>query len=99
MKKEKMQEISFQMIAGIGGAKFKAMDAFKQFQKDGDKKAALKTIKAAEKELGNVGTLHLDIMSKEAAGEDLPFSMILMHAEDQYMTAQVLIEMMLLMVG
>lgn len=92
MEKKEIQEIAFKMIGELAQPKFEALSAFKIYLKNRDGDKFLEILKKCERQLGIVGQLHLDIIKKEAQGKALDFSLILMHAEDQFMTIQLLIE-------
>lgn len=94
MTKNKLQEISFQMISKIGKPKLMAINAFKEYKKNKNKDKLLKKLSEAEKELWNVGKLHLDILQSESQGNQLAFSIMLVHAEDQYMSTVNMIEIL-----
>ena len=99
MKKTEIQDIAFKMIGIIGQAKFMAMKSYNEYKQHRDKKILLKNLKNAEIKLGEVGKIHMDVVSEEAKGKDIKFSTIFMHAEDQFMTTQMMIEMLILISG
>lgn len=83
--KEQMQMVAFQMIASVGTAKSMYIDSMKK-AREGDFEAAEDLIKEGYKMQVEASHLHLELVQKEASGMDLPFSLILMHAEDQMLT-------------
>ncbi|NQX83670.1 MAG: PTS lactose/cellobiose transporter subunit IIA [Mycoplasmataceae bacterium] len=84
-------ELSFKMIGLIGEAKFKAHNALMLAKKD-DFKESLKILEESKRTLGDAGKEHLQVISSEAKGNSQPFKVIFMHAEDQYMTTQMYID-------
>lgn len=92
MTKNEIQEVAFKMIGQLAEPKFDALTAFKSYLKDRDEAKFLKKLQLCEQKLGQVGQLHLDVIKQEAQGKQLDFSLILLHAEDQFMTIQLLIE-------
>jgi PTS system cellobiose-specific IIA component len=87
--KEKMQEAAFMIIACVGTAKSMYMEAL-GLAKKGEFKKVEKVIKKADETFAEAHQLHLEFVQKEAQGEQLPFSLILMHAEDQMLTTETL---------
>lgn len=87
--KEEMQMAAFQMIATIGGAKSAYMEAI-EIAKEGKTEEALNQIEEGRKMMAEAHHHHFQFVTKEANGEDLPFSLMLMHAEDQLLTTEVI---------
>lgn len=83
--KTDMQMIAFQIIAQIGESRTQYMMALDHAKK-GDFTLAHEAIASGKENHTKASTLHLDLVQQEAKGEDLPFSLILMHAEDQMLT-------------
>lgn len=78
---------SFEIISNVGSARSYYIEAI-SFAKKYDFDAAEKSI-ASGIEAFNAGhKAHSDLVSREASGEKTPFSLILMHAEDQLMSAE-----------
>lgn len=86
------EELSFKMIGLIGEAKYKAHNALMLAKKD-DFKKSLEILEEAKRTLGDAGKEHLQVIASEAKGDAQPFKVIFMHAEDQYMTTQMYIEL------
>lgn len=86
---EKMQEIAFQMIATVGGAKSLYMEAIYLSRESKFEEAATKLDEGAAL-FSEAHSLHFELLQKEAIGEELPFSLLLMHAEDQMLTTEVI---------
>ena len=85
------EELSFKMIGLIGEAKYKAHNALMLAKKDNFKEST-ETLEDAKRTLGNAGKEHLKVIASEAKGIDQPFKVLFMHAEDQYMTTQMYID-------
>ena len=86
------EQISFTIISYAGIAKSKAILAIKAaLEYDFDKYKDL--IKKAEKSLVEAEQAHMTLVQKEAKKEVLPFSMLLLHAEDIMMSAQTFIDL------
>ena len=84
-----MESVAFELISNVGEAKSLLMEALmlareEQFE-DADNKVTLSV-----EFLSKAHHSHFDLVQKEANGEQLPFSLILMHAEDQLMTTETL---------
>ncbi len=85
---EDMELICFQLITAAGSAKSNYIGAI-QKAKEGLYEEAEQLIKEGD-ELMKQGHLpHVDLIQKEAAGEDMHMSLILTHAEDQMMSTEV----------
>lgn len=85
MTKENLQMTAFQMISLTGEAKSKFVEAI-TCAENHDFEQAQNLIGEGTKLLGEAGKLHLPIVTFEAQGNNLEFSIIFMHAEDQYLT-------------
>jgi len=86
MDKTEIQEISFQLIGYAG-------DAYSCFQqavakaREGDFEEAEKLMDEGRKQLTEAHKTQTDLLNAEAAGEDLAYSVILVHAQDHMMNA------------
>jgi len=85
---ENMEFVCFNIIAHAGSAKSAYLDALsaikmKQFD------AAKAKIKEGDLALRNAHKTHMGIISSEAGGTKTEFSLLLMHAEDQINTAEI----------
>lgn len=87
--KELMEKISFELISNVGEAKSLLMEAV-ALAREENFELANEKIKQSEKFLTNAHHSHFSLIQKEADGEDLHFSLILMHAEDQLMSTETL---------
>lgn len=86
---EKLQETAFEMIAHSGTARSLFMEAIAE-ARNGRIQAAAEKLKAGQAELTEAHKAHFEYIQKEANGEELPFSILFMHAEDQLMTTELL---------
>lgn len=84
---EEMALVAFQIISNVGAARSSYIEAIHEAKK-GDFEAAEKLI-AEGKEMFVLGHhAHADLISKEAGGESVEISLLLLHAEDQLMSAE-----------
>lgn len=97
--KEEMQLAGFQIIANVGTAKSMYLEAM-EFARNKDYDKARALIEEGREVFGEAHKHHFELIAKESQGEDLPFSLILMHAEDQMLnteTIQILVSEMVTM--
>ena len=87
--RELMEKIAFELISNIGEARSLLMEAA-ILSRDENFDLADKKIKESENFLTTAHHSHFSLIQKEANDEKLPFSLILMHAEDQLMTTETL---------
>lgn len=80
--------ICFQLITSAGSAKSCYIEAI-QKAKAGEFDEAEELIKQGDQMLHDGHGPHTDLVQKEAAGENVQLSLILMHAEDQMMSTEV----------
>ena len=88
--KIKWEELSFGIIAKSGMAKSSAMEAL-YAAKDKDYEGAAAKLIDANREIGEAGKLHMDVIAEEAKGIKHQFNVLFIHAEDQLLTTQTLI--------
>ena len=84
---EGMEMISFQIIASVGTAKSMYVEAIQE-AKAGNFDAADEMIAEGSKIFLEGHKAHSSLIQKEASGEKVEFSLLLMHAEDQLMNAE-----------
>lgn len=87
---EQMQSVAFQIIAEVGTAKSMYMEAMRIAKEEKDFDGARQMIVEGQELATSAHSHHFEIVQKEAAGESLPFSIMLMHAEDQLLTTEVI---------
>ena len=87
--KEEMQQVAFGMIAQLGLARQKFTEAITASeQATADQAQAL--LQEGNDALVKAHKGHFGLIQREANGEELPFSLILTHAEDQLMTIELM---------
>ncbi len=84
---DNMEMVAFNIISNVGMAKSLAMESLREVRK-GNYKLAEQKMEEAEKFLVEGHHAHAELIQKEAAGEKLEFSLIILHAEDQMMSAE-----------
>ena len=85
---EGMELICFQLITAAGTAKSNYIEAI-QKAKEGLYDEAAELIAQGDEMMKEGHQPHTDLIQKEAAGENLQMGLILTHAEDQMMSAEV----------
>lgn len=84
-----IETISFQMIANVGSANALYMEAVNEARAGNAGKAEV-LMKEGEEWYRSSHRVHADLIMQMAAGKEIPFNMILMHAEDQLMNSEVI---------
>lgn len=82
-----MELIAFEIISNVGMGKSLVIEAIREGRK-GKYDVAEQKIQEANKFLLQGHHAHTSLIQKEAAGEKLEFSLIIMHAEDQLISAE-----------
>ena len=82
-----VEQASFQIIASVGAARSNYVEAIHR-AKEGDFDGAEQLIAEGQKLLNAGHDANFSLIQKEAAGEQSEFALILMHAEDQLMSAE-----------
>lgn len=85
---EEMELICFQLITAAGAAKSSYIGAI-QKAKEGLYEEAQDLLAEGDKMMKEGHLPHVDLIQKEAAGEDFRMSLLLTHAEDQMMSTEV----------
>ena len=85
---EDKELICFQLITAAGGAKSNYIRAI-QKAKEGAYEEAAELISEGDDMMKQGHLPHTDLVQKEAAGEAVPMGLILAHAEDQMMSAEI----------
>lgn len=85
------ESISMNIISNAGNAKSLAFEAI-QFAKNGDWQNAEKNIEEANQAIALANQAHFEVIAEEGKGKILNFSVLFLHAEDQLMTTQMVIE-------
>lgn len=84
---EGIELIAFEIISNVGMAKSLALEALRDVR-EGKYDETEKKMSEASDYLVNGHHAHASLIQKEAAGEKVEFSLIIMHAEDQMMAAE-----------
>lgn len=84
---EGLELISFQIISAVGTARSMYIEAIHK-AKEGNFEEAEKLLKEGQAMFTEGHHAHADLIQKEAAGEKTEFALLLMHAEDQLMSAE-----------
>ena len=84
---EGLEMICFQIISNVGAARSSYIESI-QKAKEGDFPGARECIEAGQKLFLAGHEAHFDLIQKEAQGEQVGGSLILVHAEDQLMSAE-----------
>lgn len=82
-----LELIAFEIISNVGMAKSLAIEALRDVRNGKYEEVKLKLDEASEF-LIKGHHAHADLIQKEASGEKVEFSLIIMHAEDQMMAAE-----------
>ena len=85
---EELELICFQLITAAGAAKSNYIEAI-QKAKAGEYEEARQLIAEGDTLLQQGHEPHTNMVQKEAAGESVPMTLILAHAEDQMMSTEV----------
>lgn len=84
---EGLELIAFEIISNVGMGKSLVIEALRD-ARGGNYEEAEKKIEEAKEFLVNGHHSHASLIQKEASGEKLEFSLMIMHAEDQLMCAE-----------
>lgn len=84
---EGLEMICFQIISNVGSARSNYIDAI-QKAKQGDFEGAEECLKTGQELFLKGHEAHFELIQKEAQGEAVGGSLILVHAEDQLMSAE-----------
>lgn len=87
---EGLELISFQIISNVGMAKSLAIEAVREVRQ-GNYNLAKRKIEECGSFMAEAHHAHTELIQKEASGEKVEFSLILMHAEDQMLSAETII--------
>ncbi|MBZ2175382.1 PTS lactose/cellobiose transporter subunit IIA [Schnuerera sp. xch1] len=89
---EGMELLNFQIISNVGDGKSYLFQALKAAREEKFEDAE-KYIELAEESLVKAHEIHMEILQKETQGKSIDISLLLMHAEDQMMTTELLRDM------
>ena len=92
MNKEELYNIAFQLILHAGNARSSAMEAI-QKAKEGNFDEVEAKLLEADSALNEAHHFQTNLIQKEAGGEEFEFSLIMVHAQDHFMTSMTLKDM------
>lgn len=81
--------VCFKMIAALGAARSAFMEAIVQAKKDHFEEAS-SLIEEGQQQRLKGHEIHFELLQKDSSGNRVPFSLLLLHAEDQLMNAELL---------
>ncbi len=86
---DELELICFKMISNLGGARSMFMESIVA-SRNGEFEKAQALIKEGEalRRLGH--DVHFDLLTKESSGDKTAINLLLVHAEDQLMSAEVI---------
>ena len=84
---DELELVAFQIISNEGMAKSLAMEAIRE-AREGNLEEAENKVEEAKGFLLEGHHAHSGLIQNEASGKKLEFSLIIMHAEDQLMSAE-----------
>ncbi|MBK1809716.1 PTS lactose/cellobiose transporter subunit IIA [Clostridium sp. YIM B02505] len=92
MNKEELYNIAFQLILHAGNARSSAMEAIQKAKEGNFDEVEAKLIEA-DNALNEAHHFQTSLIQKEAGGEEFDFSLIMVHAQDHFMTSMALKDM------
>lgn len=81
-----------ELVVNAGEGRSFAMEALKA-ARTGDFEKAGELVKKSEQSIQNAHKSQIDIISKEAAGQPFPMSLLMVHAQDHVMNAMTVLDM------
>lgn len=93
MNRDEITLIGFEIVSYAGEARSKLLDALKAAQ-NGDYDKAEQLVGSADSSIIEAHHAQTSLLQKEASGDDLAFSVTLMHGQDHLMTTLLLKDMM-----
>ncbi|MEY9867383.1 PTS system cellobiose-specific IIA component [Peribacillus sp. B2I2] len=84
---EGMEAVAFQIISNVGTAKSLIMEALYE-AREGRYESAEKKLKESRTHMLEGHHAHAGLIQQEASGQKVEISLLLMHAEDQMMSAE-----------
>lgn len=86
---DNLELVSFQLISNVGEARSALFEAMRAAREECFKEAD-KLVRDAEDSLIKAHESHSSLIMQEASGDKVQISLLLMHAEDQLMTTELL---------
>ncbi len=93
MNREEVTLLGFEIVAYAGDARSKMLEALKAAQ-NGDYDRAEKLVKEAEVCLNDAHKAQTTLLQREAQGDDIAYSITMMHGQDHLMTSILLQDLM-----
>ena len=87
-----LEMMSFKLIALSGEARSDAMEAL-MFARDGKHENAIAKLAEARMKIGETHKVHADLIQGEAQGNKLDMNLLLIHAQDHFMTCSTMLEL------
>lgn len=84
---EGLELVSFKIISAVGMAKSSYIEAMK-FAQNGEFEKAEELLVEGQNSFNNGHSAHSELIQQEASGDKVMVSLLLMHAEDQMMSAE-----------
>ena len=81
--------VCFKMISALGAARSAFMEAIVAAKK-GDFEEASSLIEEGHQQRIKGHEIHFELLQKDSSGNTVPFSLLLLHAEDQLMSTELL---------
>ena len=81
--------VCFKMISALGAARSAFMEAMVAAKK-GNFEEAQSLIEEGQQQRLKGHEIHFELLQKDSSGNKVPFSLLLLHAEDQLMSAEIL---------
>ncbi|GAB1612729.1 PTS lactose/cellobiose transporter subunit IIA [Mammaliicoccus lentus] len=89
---EKYEQIAFQIITNVGMAKSTYMQAIQE-AKSNNFNDSYDLVEEGNKYLTEGHKVHKDLVQSESAGEEIKLNLLLVHAEDQLISTEIIKEM------
>lgn len=93
MNREEVTLLGFEIVAYAGDARSKMLDALKAAEK-GEFDRAEELVSEAETCLNDAHKAQTTLLQQEASGEDIAYSITMMHGQDHLMTSILLHDLM-----
>ena len=93
MNKEEVQLLGFEIVAYAGDARSKLIEALKAAE-NGDFAKAESLVEEAGSCIAEAHKSQTTMLAQEAAGEEIPYSITMMHGQDHLMTTLLLKDLM-----
>jgi len=89
---DELENIIFELIVFSGNGKSSAMEAIQEAKK-GDFLKAEESLKDASEQLGKAHKYQTSLIQAEAAGKSTTITLLLIHAQDHFMSAMTVIDL------